>query len=111
MAKAISVNKWLVAGAAGAIAWLCIHRKKGKVAGIGLAGDRTFRCYPDPHDPMSRRLRIYAYEPYFDKDVWVGVIDYDKRVIYPTHGYFYPHKYGKLMKKIAETEGLRFANY
>jgi len=35
MAKAISVNKWLVAGVAGAIAWLCIHRKKGKVAGIG----------------------------------------------------------------------------
>lgn len=33
-AKALDIKKWLVAGAAGALAWLCIHKKSG-VSGIG----------------------------------------------------------------------------
>lgn len=33
-AKALDIKKWLVAGAAGALAWLCIHKKKS-VDGIG----------------------------------------------------------------------------
>lgn len=33
--KVLDIKKWLVAGAAGALAWLCIH-KKSRVSGIGV---------------------------------------------------------------------------
>ena len=99
-----------IAIAAAAVgAWL-IAKKKGVISGIGLAGDRTFRFSTDPHNPKANRLHIYAYEPYFKSDVWVGVMDYDRREVRPTHGYFYPHKYGKLMKKMAEQMRFTFNN-
>lgn len=33
--KALDIKKWLAVGAAGALAWLCIHKKKS-VDGVGL---------------------------------------------------------------------------
>lgn len=56
MAKAVSINKWLVAGAAGALAWLCIHKKKG-ITGIGAADNkRVLEAieYLIPHDDKFR---------------------------------------------------------
>ena len=35
MSKAVNINKWMIAGAAGVLAYLCIHKKK--VSGIGAA--------------------------------------------------------------------------
>lgn len=40
MAKALKINKWLAAGAAGALAWLCLHKKKS-VSGIGNPFEAT----------------------------------------------------------------------
>ena len=34
-AKALDIKKWLAVGAAGALAWLCIHKKNG-VSGVGV---------------------------------------------------------------------------
>lgn len=103
----------MIQGATAGCAYLAAKKivdKANGASGIGLVGDRTFRYKTDPHDPKALRLRIYAYEPYFGKDVWVGVLDYDKREVSPTHGYFYPHKYGKLMKKMAEEMRFTFNN-
>lgn len=52
--------------------------------------------------------KVYGYEPYFEEDVVVGTI-IDK-VMYPRHGYFSPHKYGKQMKKYCEKNELTFNN-
>ena len=46
-AKALDIKKWLAVGAAGALAWLCIHKKKG-VAGIGAVADIKYIVYFDP---------------------------------------------------------------
>jgi hypothetical protein len=54
--------------------------------------------------------KIYGYEPYFDKNVWVASINHDREEVTPTHGYFYPHKIGKKTKKYAEKIGYTFNN-
>ena len=81
--------------------------------GVGLVGDRTFerRPYRSWAEQEGRNLeRLYAYEPRLNRKVWVGTIDHNKRYISPTHGYFYPHKYGKLMQKLAYAMGYAFNN-
>ena len=53
---------------------------------------------------------ITRYEPYFDKDVNTAHIDHNNKTIRPCHGYFMPHKYGKLNKKYADKIGYTFNN-
>ena len=45
---------------------------------------------------------ILGFEPYFNDFVVVGTINHNTKRIRPTHGYFYPHKYGKRMKAMAK---------
>ncbi len=78
--------------------------------GVGMIGDRTFEYRPDRRESHEHLVRIFAYEPYFGKKVWVGTINHKLREIYPSHGYFYPHKYGKLMKNVAKQMGYTFNN-
>lgn len=48
-------------------------------------------------------LYVYGYEPYFGKHIKIGkCVD---NVVTPSHGYFYPHKYGKFLKKYAKQIG------
>lgn len=96
-----------IAVAAAAGVWFA--KRHFGVSGIGRIGDRTFKYYPHKSS-TGRAERIFAYEPYFGEDVWVGTIYHDKREICPSHGYFYPHKYGKLMKKLADELGYYFNN-
>ena len=53
---------------------------------------------------------IMGYEPFFEKDVVVATIHHDTKTIYPAHGYFAPHKYGKRTAKYAKKIGYRFNN-
>lgn len=54
--------------------------------------------------------RIEGFEPYFNTFVWVGRINHAKKEISPSHGYFYPHNYGKRMKAKAKKLGYTFKN-
>lgn len=51
---------------------------------------------------------ILRYEPYFNCNVPTAVIDHNDKSIYPTHGYFKPHKYGKLNEQLAKRLGYKF---
>lgn len=53
---------------------------------------------------------IMDYEPFFEKDVPVASIHHNSKIIYPAHGYFAPHKYGKRTEKYAKKIGYRFNN-
>lgn len=55
-AKALDIKKWLAVGAAGALAWLCIHKKNG-VSGIGYSRSRT----PEEERPILNLI-------YYGKD-------------------------------------------
>jgi hypothetical protein len=53
---------------------------------------------------------ILGYEPFFEKDVTVATINNEKQEVSPTHGYYYPHKYGKITKEYANLLGYTFNN-
>ena len=61
-------------------------------------------------DCHTKGIRILGYEPYFDKLVSVATIYADTKEIKPSHGYYAPHKYGKQMKKFAQSIGYNFNN-
>lgn len=44
------------------------------------------------------------------QEIWIATIFHRQKTIYPTHGYFYPHRYGKLVKKYAEQINYIFNN-
>ena len=50
-AKALDIKKWLAVGAAGALAWLCIHKKKSGVSGIG-AMQRDWSYVSEDYKPL-----------------------------------------------------------
>lgn len=54
--------------------------------------------------------QILGYEPYFKKYVVVAHINHENQEVYPAHGYFIPHKYGKISKKYADSLGYNFNN-
>lgn len=37
-------------------------------------------------------------------------INHENQEVYPAHGYFIPHKYGKISKKYADSLGYNFNN-
>jgi len=51
---------------------------------------------------------ILRYEPYFECKVPTAIIDHNDKTIYPSHGYFKPHKYGKYNEKLANKLGYKF---
>lgn len=51
---------------------------------------------------------LEGYEPYFEKNVVVAIIDHEAKTIRPTHGYFPPHKHGKYSQKYAKSIGYQF---
>ena len=53
---------------------------------------------------------IFAYEPVFNIIVKIGLINNKTKVVTPSHGYFYPHIYGKTMKNFAKNNGFTFNN-
>jgi hypothetical protein len=59
---------------------------------------------------LDNSEHILAYEPFFEKDVVVATIFHDTKTIYPAHGYFAQHKYGKRTEKYAKKIGYRFNN-
>ena len=69
---------------------------------------RTLKFAEYPYD--KKNIIIYGYEPYFQRNVEVGFIMPDKKVIKPSHGYFFPHPYGKKMKAVAKKIGFVFDN-
>jgi len=67
----------------------------------------------NPENFMSLKIqgnKIMAYEPYFEKDVQVASIYPSQKMIIPSHGYFMPHKYGKMSKKYADSIDYEFNN-
>ncbi len=54
--------------------------------------------------------KILRYEPYFNERVATAIINHELKEIRPTHGYFYPHKYGKMNKQLAKKIGYSFNN-
>jgi hypothetical protein len=52
--------------------------------------------------------KIYGIEPYFNYEVQIGTII--KKEIIPSHGYFFPHPFGRIMKHIANRMKYSFNN-
>jgi len=52
--------------------------------------------------------KIFGIEPYFGKEVQIGSIF--KKEIRPAHGYFFPHPFGKIMKRFARNMKYQFNN-
>ena len=44
---------------------------------------------------------IYGLEPFFNKTVYIAVIDHKNKEVRPCHGYFPPHKHSNYSKRIA----------
>jgi hypothetical protein len=59
---------------------------------------------------LDNSEHIFAYEPFLEEDVVVATIDHNSKTIWPAHGYFAPHKYGKRTEKYAKKIGYRFNN-
>ena len=62
---------------------------------------RTFR---------ENENKILNFEPYFNDYVITATICHNSKEIKPSHGYFYPHKYGKINKLVAKKLGYTFNN-
>lgn len=56
---------------------------------------------------LSGRV-ILRYEPYFDCNVSTAIISHEDKTVFPCHGYFKPHKYGKLNEQLANRLGYKF---
>ena len=59
---------------------------------------------------ITKNQWILGYEEYFKKDVYIGVINHKTKEVRPCHGYFYPHQYGKKLKRYAKKIGYNFNN-
>lgn len=53
---------------------------------------------------------VLRYEPYFECKVPTAKINHELKEVRPSHGYFMPHPYGKLNKKLADRLGYSFNN-
>lgn len=52
--------------------------------------------------------KIYGWEPYFEKLVWVATVDHENKEVRPTQGYFPPHQHGITSKRYAKKMGYNF---
>jgi hypothetical protein len=59
---------------------------------------------------ITGHIYILRHEYYFDRLVATAIINHESKEVRPTHGYFLPHHYGKLNKKIADKLGYIFNN-
>ena len=52
--------------------------------------------------------KIFGYDSHFSGWRWVAMIDHEKKIVKPTHGYYLPHAYGKKAQKYALKLGYEF---
>lgn len=65
---------------------------------------KKFKCLKIENDGL------YGFEPFFNCFVKIASIHHKSKTIRPCHGYFMPHKYGKLANKYANTINFYFNN-